>query len=161
MLLAVGIAGEESRGDKQAERQKLEQALALFSPNSKCHLTVGNIPKHISPEDMKTLKDYLSKAELRLTAGIELQISADQYSRSSLFVDGFYTLFHDSHWPMKDAGVAEVMTLAGPTVKKFQGAVVAIKGEPFQQGGEDTVVREPDPLYYIGNVFLVLSRAPI
>ena len=67
MLLAVGIAGEESRGDKQAERQKLEQALALFSPNSKCHLTVGNIPKHISPEDLlRGMRRLLSRCAKRL-----------------------------------------------------------------------------------------------
>ncbi len=135
----------------------LQGTTGANSPIVNSPITVGNVPKHISPEDFKTLEDYLSKAELRLTPGIGLQITADQYTRSSPFVDDFYTLFHDSHWPMKDAGVGEVMGFSSPTVKKFKGAVVTIKGEPFEHDGEQTTVHEPEPLYYIGTVLKALK----
>ena len=130
------------------------------SPIINSPVTVGNVPRHISPDDMRTLQDYLSTAKLRLAPGIELRISADQYTRPSPLVDEFYTIFNNAHWPMKDVGVGEIMAFSSPTVKKFQGAVVTIKGEPIEHDGDEITVIEPDPLYYIGTVLKTL-KVPI
>jgi len=126
------------------------------SPIINSPVTIGNVPKHVAQEDIEKLVEYLSKAKSH-AAGIALRISADQYSRTSPFVDDFFNLFKNAQWPMKDAGVDEVVAFSPPTTKKFQGAVVAIKGEPVKYDGEQIVITEPDPLFYIGEVLKALK----
>jgi hypothetical protein len=125
------------------------------SPIVNSPITVGTLPKHIQPNDALTLTDYLLKAK-NSAVGVKIVVAADQFSRSSPFVDEFYNVFHDAQWPMKDNGVNGVMTLAAPAAKRFQGAMVTIKGEPLKPG-ESVNISAPDPLYYVASVLQSLN----
>jgi len=125
------------------------------SPIVNSPVTIGSVPKHIAPQDELTLTDYLLKTKAS-AARLHIVIAADQYSRPSPFVDEFYGLFKNGQWPMRDGGVTEFMGFSAPAPKKFQGAVVVIKGEPIKPG-ETVNIAAPDPVFYIGTVLNTLK----
>jgi hypothetical protein len=119
-------------------------------------INVGAVPKHISPQDASAVTDYLLKAKNNLPAQLKIVIAADQFSRPQPFVDEFYRIFKNAQWPMRDDGVNDVVTMSAPSTKKFQGAMIVVKGEPLKPG-ETQDVSAPNPLYYIGDVLRALN----
>ncbi len=121
------------------------------SPIINSPITVGNIPKAISVQDMVVLKKYFLDA----ISKSKIQISADQFSGAAPLPDDFYDALKGGQWPMLDAGVTQVIGFSAPG-KKFQGAVVTINGEPLSEG-QMIYVDASDPVSYIGNALQALK----
>jgi hypothetical protein len=114
-------------------------------------ITVGNIPKAISVQDMVALKKYFLDAKSKS----KVQISADQFSGAAPLPDDFCDALKGGQWTMVDAGVNHMTVFSAPG-KKFQGAVVTINGEPLPDG-QMTYVDASDPIFYIGNALEALK----
>lgn len=128
------------------------------SPIINSPITIGNVPKDISPQDVISLTKYFSNAPIKA----RVIVSADQFSGNTPFPDKFYDALKDGGWPMLEAGVNRVMGF-GPPGKKFQGAVLMVRGEPLKS----TIYTDvSDPLTYIGNALVtfkiqrILRRVP-
>jgi len=121
------------------------------SPIINSPITVGNIPKAISVQDMVVLKKYFLDAKSKS----KVQISADQFSGAVPLPDDFYDALNGGQWTMVDAGVNHMIVFSAPG-KKFQGAVVTINGEPLP-GGQMPYLNASDPIFYIGNALEALK----
>jgi hypothetical protein len=121
------------------------------SPIINSPITVGNVPKKISPTDMQRIVQYFLNAK----AKSKVEIEADQYSGAAPLPDEFYQAMKDGGWDMKEPGVQRTMALYGPG-KLFQGAVVTVNGEPLGPG-ERIYVNDSNPVFYIGNVLQALN----
>jgi hypothetical protein len=115
------------------------------SPIINSPITVGNIPKAISPTDKTSLTQYFLQAKSKA----KVQIAADQYTGEAPFPDDFYDALKGGGWEMVDAGVRRdvVMFSAG---RQFQGAIITVNGDPIPEG-QTIQANESDPLLYIGN----------
>jgi hypothetical protein len=120
------------------------------SPIINSPITVGNLPKKISPADMQNTVRYFMSAR----AKAKVEIIADQYSGAVPLPDDFYQAMNEGRWEMKESGVHRVMAFYQPG-EIFQGAVITIYGEPLGPG-EGITVRDSDPIFYIGNVLQAL-----
>jgi len=85
----------------------------------------------------------------------KIQISADQFSGAVPLPDDFYDALKNGGWTMVDAGVNHMMLFSAPG-RKFQGAVVTVKGEPLTEG-QIIQVDGSDPIFYIGNALQSLK----
>jgi hypothetical protein len=121
------------------------------SPIINSPITIGNLPKAISVQDLVVLKKYFLDAKNKS----KVQISADQYSGAAPLPDDFYDALKGGGWTMVDAGVIALMGFSPPG-RKFQGAVVTVTGEPLSEG-EIPHFDLFDPLYYIGNALQALN----
>jgi hypothetical protein len=121
------------------------------SPIINSPITVGNIPKAISVQDMVVFKKYFLGAKSKA----KIKISADQFSGAVPLPDDFYDALKGGGWTMVDAGVIQVMAFSAPG-KRFQGAVVTINGEPLPEGQLPSIDTS-DPLFYIGNALEALK----
>jgi len=121
------------------------------SPIINSPITVGNIPKAISVQDMTLLKKHFLDAKSKS----KIQVSADQFSEAVPLPDDFYDALKGGQWTMVDAGVNHVIGFSAPG-KKFQGAVVTINGDPLPDG-QMTYVDASDPIFYIGNALEALK----
>lgn len=117
------------------------------SPIIDSPITIGSIPKDISEQDMNSIVTYLSSAPTKAP----IKVVADQFSGNAPFPDKFYYALKRSGWPMLDAEVDSILGFSPPG-KKFQGAVVIIKGEPLEPGQTFYPETASDPLNYIGGV---------
>jgi len=117
------------------------------SPIIDSPITVGSVPKDISQQDMNSIVTYLSSAPTKAS----IKVVADQFSGNAPFPDKFYNALKRSGWPMLDDGVVPIVGMSAPG-KKFQGAVVIIKGEPLKPGQTFYPDTPSDPLNYIGSV---------
>ncbi len=115
-----------------------------YSPIINSPITVGDIPKAISPENMKELVSYLKTA----TNKAKVTIYADQFSGGYPFPSDFYDALKNANWDMTDKGVINVLGVSPPG-RRFQGAVIHIKGVPLAPG--ETVNSDAtDAISYIG-----------
>jgi len=121
------------------------------SPIINSPITVGNIPKAISVQDMVALKKYFLDARSKS----KVQISADQFSGAVPLPDDFYDALKGGQWTMVDAGVSHPIVFSGPG-RKFQGAVVTINGDPLLEG-QMIYIDASDPLFYIGHALEALK----
>ena len=95
------------------------------SPIVNSPITVGKLPKHISPEDMATIIAYFKDAPVKS----KVTISADQISGGETFPDDFYDALSKAGWVMVEGGVIHYVGFAPPG-RPFQGAIITVKGEP-------------------------------
>lgn len=116
------------------------------SPIIDSPITLGSVPKDISPQDMNSIITYLSSAPIKES----IRVVEDQFSGSAPFPDKFYDALKSAGWTMLDAGVSSMVGFSAPG-KKFQGAVVLVKGEPLKPD-ESFNPTASDPLNYIGAV---------
>jgi hypothetical protein len=116
------------------------------SPIINSPITVGNLPKAISPQDMVTLEAYLRAAATKA----RVKISADQYSGAVPLPDDFYDALKGGGWAMEDNGTAHMMVFS-EAGRIFQGAVVSEYGDPIP-AGQRVFVDASDPVFYIGQV---------
>ena len=93
------------------------------SPIINSPISVGNIQKAISIQDMVVLKKYFLDAKSKS----KVQISADQFSGAVPLPDNFYDSLKGGAWTMVDAGVNHMMLFSSPG-RKLQGAVVTVTG---------------------------------
>jgi hypothetical protein len=93
---------------------------------------------------------YLSSAKNKA----RIKIAVDQ-GNSANFADDFYKTVKDAGWPMEDEGADHFIGF-GPPGKRFQGAVIVIKGEPLKPG-ETVYFDASDPMNYIGRVLELLK----
>ena len=121
------------------------------SPIINSPITVGSLPKTISPADMVALKAYFLGAKNKA----KIQITADQYSGAVPFPDDFYDALKAGGWEMVDAGVSRMEVFSAPG-RKFQGAVVTVNGEPIPEG-QGITVDSTDPLAYVGTALQVFK----
>jgi hypothetical protein len=114
------------------------------SPIINSPITVGNVPKSISPQDMSALTSYFSNAKNKA----KVNVAADQISGAAPFPGDFYDALKAGGWIMLEQGVNQYIGFAAPG-KRFQGAIVTVRGEPL--GPNETVSFEgSDPITYIG-----------
>jgi hypothetical protein len=117
------------------------------SPIVNSPITIGDVPKHISPGDMANLTNYLHAVKDKF-ANVRVGVAADQYTQSSPFVDDFFKILSDAQLPMAAPGVQEIMVFNAHSSQKFKGVRIGVKGEPLKPG-EGANVAPPDPLYYL------------
>jgi hypothetical protein len=114
------------------------------SPILNSPITVGDVPKSISPQDMSALISYFSNAKNKA----KVKVSADQISGAAPFPGDFYSALKAGGWTMLEEGVNQYIGFAAPG-KRFQGAVVTVRGEPL--GPNETVYFEAfDSTAYVG-----------
>jgi hypothetical protein len=126
------------------------------SPIIDSPITIGSVPKNISPKDMDSIVAYLTGAPTKA----HVKVVADQFSGTSPLPDRFYDALKNSGWTMLDAGVDSIVGFSAPG-KKFQGAVVIIKGEPLRPDQTFYPDSPSDPLNYIAAVLEHLHIARI
>jgi hypothetical protein len=116
------------------------------SPIINSPITIGDVPKRISADEMTMITQALRGAPIKAT----IAVSADQYSGAVPFVDDIYKAFSDAKWTMKEAGVNRYMGFSAPG-QRFQGAVITVKGQPLAPG-ETVNVSTGEPLTYIAGI---------
>jgi hypothetical protein len=116
------------------------------SPIINSPITVGEVPKRISPADLATITQYLANAK----STTRIRIMVAQNSNAELFADDVYKAFKDAGWKMADEGVSDVMAFSAPG-KKFKGVQISCRGTPLGDN-ERTDVHGGEPLYYIAQV---------
>jgi len=106
-------------------------------------ITVETIPRRMSTNDVLAAKQYLSnsKRQARVKIAVDGGNSVD-------FANDFYRTLEDAGWPMEDAGVDHFIGFAAPEAKRFQGAVVIVRGEPLKPS-ETVYFEQSDPVTYI------------
>src|SRR5205814_4930858 len=109
------------------------------SPIINSPITIGDIPKSVSPQDMATLTSYFLSARNKS----KVKIRADQISGAAPFPDDFYRALKSAGWTMLEAGVNNYVGISAPG-QRFQGAIVTIKGEP-RKPGEEISFEPSDP----------------
>jgi hypothetical protein len=123
------------------------------SPIINSPITIGDLPKTIQPQDMEVLKTFFRSAQNKA----RIQISADQFSGAQQLPDDFYDALKGGGWTMVDGGVNHLMGFAPPG-RRFQGAVILVRGEPLAPN-ESTQIDPSDPLSYIGRALAALGIA--
>jgi hypothetical protein len=121
------------------------------SPIINSPITIGNIPKDISSQDMTAIVTFLSSAP----AKTRVAVATDQVSGNASVPGKFYDALKAAGWPMVGEGVTPMIAF-GPPGKGFQGAVITIKGEPLKPN-ETISVSANDPTAYIGKVLDALK----
>jgi hypothetical protein len=116
------------------------------SPIINSPITIGVVPKRISPQDVASISRFLSGAKSKA----RIKMAIDQNNNARAFVDDFYEAVKDGGWPMEDAGVNEFIGFSSPG-KKFQGVVIIVKGEPLKPN-ETVYLTDSDPLFYIAQM---------
>lgn len=125
------------------------------SPIIDSPVTIGNVPKRISPQDMATITRFLAGAPIKA----HIRISFDQNSNVKAFAEDLYKALKDAGWPMQDVGVQGVIVLFPPG-SKFQGVEFIVKGEPLKPN-EQVETLGSDPLFYVGKVSEMLKSATL
>jgi hypothetical protein len=125
------------------------------SPIINSPITIGDVPKRISPQDTASLAQYLSGAQTKANIRVDVQ----QGSNAVRFADDFYKACKDAGWTMKDEGVNSMMLFGAPG-KKLADVVITIKGEPLHPG-EKPSVGSNEPLAYVVRVLNALKIEPI
>jgi hypothetical protein len=97
------------------------------SPIVNSPITIGSVPKDISPQEMDSIIRYLSSAPIKA----RVRITADQFSGNAPFPEKFYDALKNAGWNMLDDGVNSMMEFSPPG-KKFQGAVLYVNGIPLK-----------------------------
>lgn len=121
------------------------------SPIINSPITIGDLPKTIQAQDMDRLKAFFQSAPTK----VRVQISADQFSGVQPLPDDFYDALKGGGWTMVDGGASRVMAF-GPPGRRFQGAVVMVKGQPLAPN--EMVQLDPsEPLAYIGRALAALG----
>lgn len=129
------------------------------SPIIDSPITVGSIPKHISTQDQTSLVGMLSQAR-SLAEGVQIEISADQYSSPSPFPAEFYDVLKKAQWSMKE-GEVEPFIQSHPSQKGLKGAIIRVRGSH-----DNNFVSDTDPVFYVGKALeklkvpFVLDRSP-
>jgi hypothetical protein len=123
------------------------------SPIINSPITIGDLPKTIQLQDMDTLKRFFRSAPNKA----KVQISADQFSGAHPLPDDFYDALKGGEWTMVDTGVSHLMGF-GPPGRRFQGAVLLVKGQPLGPN-EGVQIDASDPLSYIGRALAALGVA--
>jgi hypothetical protein len=100
----------------------------------------------MSANDVLAAKRYLSNSKRKA----RVKIAVDE-GNSADFASDFYKTLKDAGWPMEDAGVDHFIGFAAPAAKRFQGAVVIVKGEPLKPS-ETVYFEESDPVTYISHM---------
>ncbi len=121
------------------------------SPIVNSPITIGDTPKRIAANDLTAATQYLFNAKNKA----HIVIKNAQNSNSGLFARDIYKAFKDAGWPMVETGVDDVILFKAPG-NTFLGAVVTAKG-PSLRAGEQTTVREPEPLFYVGTILRALK----
>ena len=141
------VAGPDSLVQSNSGGVNVQQGTTgINSPIINSPITIGDIPKTISPVDMTNVVRYFQQAK----STVKIAILADQYSGAAPFPDDLYDALKTAGWMMQDTGVNRLMILSGPG-KPFQGAVIAEKGEPLKPG-ETVFVPGSDPIAFLGAV---------
>jgi len=121
------------------------------SPIINSPITVGDAPKTIQSQDREALKKFFQNAPTKA----KIEVWADQVSGVSPLPDDFYDVLKDAKWVMVQTGVNHYMGFAAPG-RRFQGAIVTIKGDPLGPG-EGVTVGPSDPLFFIGQALQALG----
>jgi hypothetical protein len=138
--IAIGAGAHAGGGINIQQRTAGDNSPIINSP-----ITVGDIPKSISPQDLKTLTTYFSRCQNKAT----VQVTADQFSGVTPFPEQYYGALKGAGWTMLEDGVNQYMGFAAPG-KRFQGAMIRVKGEPLKP--QEKASFEPsDPVACIGN----------
>jgi hypothetical protein len=118
----------------------------INSPIINSPITIGDTPKTITPADMASVVLFFQQAK----STARVAVLADQYSGAAPFSDNFYDALKAGGWAMQDAGVSRYMVFSAAG-KRFQGAIVVVKGEPLKP--DQTVsFHGSDPPLLIGRV---------
>jgi hypothetical protein len=121
------------------------------SPIINSPITVGNVPKRISPTDLTAITQYLSEAKTKA----RIRVAVAQNSNAVPFANDVYKAFKDAGWTMEEPGVSEVIMFWAPG-KKFQGVEVMCKGLSVAPN-EQVLVHEGEPLFYVGTILKALK----
>jgi hypothetical protein len=121
------------------------------SPIINSPITVGDVPKRISPADLTQITQYLSEAKPKS----RIRVAVAQNSNAIPFANDIYKAFKDAGWAMDGDGVAEVLVFFPPG-KKFQGVDITYKGPPIAPL-EPVQVHAGEPLFPIGIVLKALK----
>jgi hypothetical protein len=130
------------------------------SPIINSPVTIGNVPKHISTQDRLELGAFLANGK-RFAEGVQIEISADQYSSPSPFPAEFYNLLNNATWSMRGPQVETFFSSSPHYRPDFKGAIIRSNGSD-----KDGAVLVNDPLFYIANTLtrlhvpIVLDRNP-
>lgn len=131
---------------------KIQQATAgENSPIINSPITVGNVPKRISPTDLTQVTKYLLGAQPKS----RIRVAVAQNSNAIPFANDVYKAFKDAGWTMDGEGVAEVLVFFPPG-KKFQGVNITYKG-PVAEPNEQVQVHLGEPLFPIAVVLNALK----
>ncbi len=142
----LGVQQSNSGGVNVQQATAGENSPIINSP-----ITVGNVPKRISPADLIRITQYLSEAKTKA----RIRVAVAQNSNAVPFANDVYKAFKDADWTMEEPGVSEVIMFWAPG-KKFQGVEVMCKGLPVAPN-EQVLVHEGEPLFYIGTILKALK----
>lgn len=142
----AGIQQSNSGGTNVQQATTGENSPIINSP-----ITVGDVPKRISPADLTQITQYLSEAKPKS----RIRVVVAQNSNAIPFANDIYRAFKDAGWAMDGDGVAEAIVFFPPG-KKFQGVDVTYKHEPIAPN-EPVQVRAGEPLFPIGAVLKALK----
>ncbi len=125
------------------------------SPIINSPITIGDLPKTIEPHDMEVLKAFFRSAPNKG----KIMMSADQFSGTQPLPSDFYDALKGGGWNMVETGVSQIIGF-GPPGRRFQGAIVTVKGEPL--GSNEVPKLDPsDPVSYIGQALGALRVSHI
>jgi hypothetical protein len=152
----AGIQQSNSGGVNVLQGTTGENSPIINSP-----ITVGDVPKRISPAELTNITQYLATAQTKP----HIKILAFQNGNAVPLAKDIYKAFHDAGWPMSENGVVQALGIASAGQDLFQGAIITVKGVPLGPN-EKVTVSVGDPLYYVSAVLdtlkipRVLSREP-
>lgn len=137
-----GIQQSNSGGVNVLQGTTGENSPIINSP-----ITVGDVPKRISPEDLTKITQYLATAQTKK----HIKINAFQNGNAVPFAKDIYKAFHDAGWPMSDNGIVQALGIVSAGQDFFQGAIITVKGTPIGPSDKITV-SSGDPLYCVSAV---------
>jgi len=142
----AGVQQNNSGGINVQQATTGENSPIIDSP-----ITVGSVPKRISPRDMTSVTRFLSSAPNRA----RIKILFDQNSNSKAFAEDLYKAIKNAGWPMEDVGVQGVIIFFAAG-NNFQGVELHVRGEPIRPN-EQIQIPSTDPLFYIGKAAEMLK----
>jgi hypothetical protein len=122
------------------------------SPIINSPITVGDVPKDISPADLSTLTDFFRRAPNKA----RVWILADQFSGANPVVDKLWDALSNAGWPMRDQGVDHA-TAIYPPGKIEKGAFIIVRGEPPADQSAPIRFEANDPVSFIGRALTALK----
>jgi hypothetical protein len=114
-------------------------------------ITVGEIPKRISENDMNEVVTLLQNPVCKE----RISIQADQFASAAPFTHDLYHAFKSAGWTMEEPGVNTRM-MVGPGVGQTQHVVVIEYGEA-QTAGQQMVIQPNNPTWCVFRALRLLG----
>jgi hypothetical protein len=123
------------------------------SPIVNSPITIGNVPRRISPQDKAALSRYLPSAKSKT----HIVIVADQTPDSAAYAQDLYNVMKDAGWPMVYDRVEGTIVIYAPG-EGFRGVFMTFKGQPQANG--EVLLSDSEPMFYVAHVIVDVLRLP-